>query len=106
MSAKKRINWKMVLSNVAEAREELERLEGMIKGKGPLPRSEPVLEVSLSHAYFHLNWAWGSRTWPMSKHRTFTNAEWHRAGRFPRDIWLASDHTPGESSRRRGSTRS
>lgn len=45
---RKRLNWKIILSNIAEAREQLEEIEARVEnGKKP---SEIELEIMLGHA--------------------------------------------------------
>lgn len=82
----RRINWRIVRSNLPEAREELQRLEAM--AADPNDRSEVVLEIGLGHAYHHLNFAWHIRHIKTSQYRHLTNREFKRWGRFPRTVWL------------------
>ena len=49
-----RLNWKTIKGNITEAREELEQVEARLASK---TISEGELQVSLEHAYFHLNFA-------------------------------------------------
>lgn len=84
-----RVNWKLVLSSVTEAREELQRLEKII-ARGGEGRSQGAIEVGLGHAYHHLNFAWRARNLSMARYKAITDSEFNRLGEFPRDVWLPS----------------
>jgi hypothetical protein len=78
----KRLNWKIIASNVKEAREELEKLESQIASN-----SKPVeveLDLSLRHAYHHLNTAWNVRHTETQKYRTQTRSDFKKWARFPK----------------------
>jgi len=77
----KNINWRIVLSNIKEAREELEGLESQIaSNKKP---SEVRLELSLRHAYHHLNTAWNARHSETAQYRNLTEHDFKAFGTFP-----------------------
>jgi hypothetical protein len=76
----KRINWKVVLSNLAEAREEVERIQNRIK-QGNL--SEEEFQVFIEHAYHHLNFAWNARHCRMQDYRKLSTANFNRWSKFP-----------------------
>ena len=82
----RRINWRIVLSNNTEAREQLQDLGAMAVDRGY--RSEGQLEVGLSHAYHHLNFAWHVRHIPTSRYAHLSDREFNQWGRFPKDVWL------------------
>ncbi|MCM0083042.1 hypothetical protein L4X63_15730 [Geomonas sp. Red32] len=76
-----RLNWKVILSNVQEAREELEKIESRIaSSKKP---DETELELSLRHAYHHLNTAWNARHAKTDSYRTMTEDDFKAWGLFP-----------------------
>ena len=81
-----RLNRKIILSNISEAREELERIEARVGKGGEL--SEGELEVMLMHAYHHLNFAWNARRAPMKKYRDMSDADFNAWGQFPTDLEL------------------
>jgi hypothetical protein len=85
-----RVNWNLVLSNIAEAREELQRLERIVAGRGEGRRSLGAIEVGLGHAYHHLNFAWRARKLSPARYKMITDSEFNRLGRFPSDVWLPS----------------
>jgi hypothetical protein len=78
------INWKVVASNLAEAREEIEEFEALLAKRGR--RSEVDLQLSLEHAYHHLNVAWNARRATMRQYRNLTDAQFNQWGRFPKGI--------------------
>jgi hypothetical protein len=55
----KRLNWRIIKSNIDEAREELQKMGDKIAMRKGL--SEEELKISLEHAYHHLNCAWNVR---------------------------------------------
>lgn len=78
----KRLNWKVALSNIQEAREELEKLEAQITStKKP---AEVELELSIRHAYHHLNTAWNARHTVTAKYRNMTEEDFKAWGLFPK----------------------
>lgn len=95
-----RINWKVVLSNLSEAREELEKLESMAAdARG---RTEGRLEVGLGHAYHHLNCAWHARRVPMLRYANLKDGDFNRWGRFPKNVWLPRVEVKRGTKRRSG----
>jgi hypothetical protein len=80
----KRINWKLVAKQLAETREELQRLEAMVASRKS--RSEGALQVGLEHAYHHLNFAWNARRMTDKSHRNLTARQFQSGSRFPRTL--------------------
>jgi hypothetical protein len=77
----KKLNWKIILSNIKEAREELAELELQIAStKKPV---EVELELSLRHAYHHLNTAWNVRRTETEKYKNLTESDFKKWGQFP-----------------------
>ena len=79
--ARKRINWKLVAANLAEAREEIERMESVVVR--PSKRDEPALNVALAHAYHHLNFAWNARYMRDEQYRRLSDSQFNRSSKFP-----------------------
>ena len=86
----KRLNWKCIRSNISEARLALQDLEMIIARSGPImelshppQRSLEQLEVSLRHAYHHLNFAWNIRYIKTAKYRSLTDSDFKKWGKFP-----------------------
>ena len=78
----KRLNWNIISSNIQEAIEELQELEKKIaSAKRP---SEAELELSLRHAYHHLNSAWNIRHTETSKYRRLSEKDFKNWGKFPK----------------------
>jgi len=76
-----KLNWQIVESNIAEAREQLQELEERIKaGKPP---GEIELEIMLRHAYHHLNVAWNVRNKSTEKYASLSENDLKQWGRFP-----------------------
>jgi hypothetical protein len=78
----KKLNWKIMLTEIREAREELEKLERRIES-----RNKPVeieLELSLRHAYHHINFAWNIRHTETGKYSKLTEADFEEWGKFPK----------------------
>ncbi len=82
---KRKMNWKIIESNVREAREELESLEKLIADKKK--RNEIELQISLQHAYHHLNFAWHIRRKPTKKYGNCSNRDFKAWGQFPQNFW-------------------
>lgn len=77
------LNGKIIGSNISEARDELNQLLMKID-EGGLHEAE--LQVSLLHAYHHLNFAWNVRRIPTSRYASLTQQEFETWGRYPSDI--------------------
>jgi hypothetical protein len=79
-----KLNWKIILPNIAEAREQLEQIEARAKsGKKP---AEGELQVMLEHAYHHLNFAWNVRHVITKRYAKLSDAEFNRWSKFPKEI--------------------
>ena len=75
------MNYKIILSNLREAREELAKLESKINSSDK--PDEVEFELSLRHAYHHLNFAWSIRNVETEKFKNLTDDEFHKWGKFP-----------------------
>ena len=80
---RKRLNRRIISSNLAEAIEELERLH-RLASTGKLHEAE--FQVGLCHAYRHLNTAWNIRFVPTSQFAALTDSQFKRWGRYPSGI--------------------
>lgn len=78
------LNYNVIASNIAEAREELERIEAQIKSDDKPDEGE--LTVAFGHAYHHLNMAWNARYVMEEKYRNLTDADFNSWSKFPSDI--------------------
>ena len=78
-----RHNWKIIASNLAEAREEIIRLEELIEQKR-LSREE--FEIGLRHAFHHLNFAWNIRHVSTKQYANLTQEEFEVWGRYPEEM--------------------
>ncbi len=79
-----KLNWEIILSNLAEAREQLVKIELQVK-KGEAP-AEGEFQVMLEHAYHHLNFAWNLRRVSTNKYAHLTDEEFNRWSKFPKDL--------------------
>jgi len=80
----KRLNWRIILSNLEEAREQLEDIERRTKLR---PRvSEEELQVFLQHVYHHLNFAWNARRVATARYANLTDGEFRQWGKYPKEI--------------------
>jgi hypothetical protein len=78
-----KLNWRITLSNITEAREQLEEIEQRVKnGKAP---HEGEFQVMLEHAY-HLNFAWNIRHVPTKRYASLTDEEFNQWSKFPKEI--------------------
>jgi hypothetical protein len=81
---RKRLNWRIISYNLAEAREQIEQIESRIKsGKKP---SEVELQIMLEHAYHHLNFAWNIRHEKTESYRHLTDENFNRWSKFPKEM--------------------
>lgn len=88
----KNLNREVILSNVTEAREELEKIEAHVRSGDELTEGE--LWVMFGHAFHHLNFAWNARRVADEDYRNLTNKDFNEWGRFPTDI---EPYTAGEA---------
>jgi hypothetical protein len=80
---KGRLNLEIVRSNIAEAIEELQKLEDHAS-TGDLHEEE--LQVGLCHAYHHLNFAWNIRRVATREYANLSKTQFDEWGRYPSDI--------------------
>lgn len=81
---RKRLNWKIISYNLAEAREQLEQIESSIKdGKKP---SEIELQILLEHAYHHLNFAWNIRHEKTESYGKLKDENFNKWSKFPKEM--------------------
>ena len=80
----KRINWKLVASNLAEAREQLEQLEVQLKASRS--RSAEHLQVGLEHALHHIYFAWNVRHTTTAAYVSMTDRDFTRWSKMPTEL--------------------
>jgi hypothetical protein len=83
MTRRKPFNRKIIGGNIAEAIEQLQKLE-QSAAVGTL--SETELQIGLAHAYHHLNFAWNVRRVATSEYAHLTQEQFERWGRYPVEI--------------------
>jgi hypothetical protein len=91
-----KLNWGIILYNIAEAREQLEQIEELVKG-GKKPR-EVELQIMLEHAYHHLNFAWNIRHVSTKRYSKLSDDEFNEWSKFPKEIEISKI----EKKRKRG----
>ena len=79
-----KLNWKIIESNIAEAKEELENIEKQIQSSKKPNMAE--FQISLQHAYHHLNFAWNTKHKKTKEYKTMTNKEFKQYGKYSKDI--------------------
>lgn len=75
------MNHKIILSNLQEAREELDKLEAKLNSSDK--PDEVEFELSLRHAYHHLNFAWNIRNVETEKYKNLTDTDFREWSKFP-----------------------
>jgi hypothetical protein len=80
-----RINWKTVIGDIAEAREELQNIEKMIDS-GHSPTLEDF-QTRLEHVYHHLNVAWNARYISTKHYSEMTQEAYDLWSQHPTDIF-------------------
>jgi len=79
-----KLNRDIIRSNIEEAREELQKIEATLARDEPI---DPVwFQVSMQHAFHHLNFAWNARKWPMKRYEHLSKSDFDSAGNFPPDL--------------------
>ena len=81
---RKTLNWRIIESNVKEAREQLEKIEACITGGNRL--SEGELYVELEHAWHHINFAWKARRATLKQDSSLTDKMFNTWSKAPKDF--------------------
>ncbi len=84
MTKSKRMNWRIVDSNLREALEQLEEVHDRISKKDYPAEGE--LQILLEHVYHHLNCAWNIRRIKTKDYANLTDADFNKWSRFPKEI--------------------
>lgn len=79
-----KLNWEIILSNLVEAREQIEEIEA--KANGKMKPSEIELQIWIEHVYHHLNFAWNIRHKTTENYSKLSNSEFNEWSKFPKDI--------------------
>jgi hypothetical protein len=83
MPRRKPFNRKIIRTNLAEAIEQLKKLESKAAA-GELLEEE--LQIGLLHAYRHLNFAWNVRRISTSEYSRLTQSQFEKWGTYPAEI--------------------
>lgn len=79
-----KLNWTIIGYNIAEAREQLERIEKRINDGDP--PSEIELQIDLEHALHHLACAWNVRRVSTKLYSKLSNDEFNEWSKFPSEL--------------------
>ena len=79
-----KINWEIVLSDIADARSDLQYIEHRVKSEHAL--NEEEFRVTLQHVYHHLNFAWNARHQSTERYANLTDEDFISWGQYPADI--------------------
>jgi hypothetical protein len=83
MGRKRPFNRVIIRANIAEAIEQLQKLE---QNAAARTLNEGELQVGLAHAYHHLNFAWNIRRISTSEYAHLTQEQFDRWGKYPEEI--------------------
>ena len=75
------MNYEFILSNLREARDEIDKLESKINSSEKPDETE--FEMSLRHAFHYLNFAWNIRNIETKKYKNLTDTDFREWGKFP-----------------------
>jgi len=81
--------WEAIVSNIAEAREQLQEIESRIAAGDPPDDVE--FQIMMQHAYHHLNFAWNMRNHPLERYAKLSDEDFNSWGRFPNDLEFDKD---------------
>jgi hypothetical protein len=81
------LNYNVLLTNVREAREELDRIERDLAAS-PKP-DEESLRVAFEHAFHHLNFAWNARRVRDEHYAQLSDEDFDRWSEFPGDLSIS-----------------
>jgi len=79
------MNYQIVLSNIEEALEELERIRDKVNSKNI---DDVEFKIALQHVYHHLNFSWNVRNQKTEKYENLTDDEFIKWGKYPLDLDL------------------
>jgi len=76
------MNYTIILSNILEARDEIDNLISKINSSDKPDELE--FELSLRHAYHHLNFAWNIRNITKQEYSNLSDSDFKNWGAFPK----------------------
>ena len=79
-----RLNWKVVLDNLNDARLQLEEIERSVNDDNK--PSGVKLQIKLEHAFHHLCVAWNARSASTKRYSNFSDEDFNEWSKFPKDI--------------------
>ncbi len=79
-------NWLIISSDLGDARKELENLEAQISS-GNFP-DEIEFPIALQHTFYHLNFAWKTRSLSPEEYAHMPSGDFERFGKFPNGLFF------------------
>jgi hypothetical protein len=77
------IQKKQILSNIIEAREQLQEIEESLQNDTEYTEIE--MRIDLEHAYHHLNYAWNIRNVSNQQIKNMTDEDFRNWSKYPKD---------------------
>lgn len=78
-----KLNFKNILYNIEDAREQLEEIESLLKEQS---LSDVDFQIKLEHAYHHLNFAWNVRKLTEKRYQKMSDDDFNEWSKFPEEI--------------------
>lgn len=82
-----KLNWEIILSNLTEAREQIEQIERGAKNANK--PSEVELQIMMEHVYHHLNFAWNTRHTSTKNYSNLSDDDFNEWSKFPVGVEIA-----------------
>lgn len=79
-----KLNWEIIISNLADAREQLQAIEKRIKDGDPPKEGE--FQVQIEHALHHLAFAWNIRHISTKRYGKLSDKEFDEWSKFPPEL--------------------
>lgn len=79
-----KLNWQIILSNIIEAREQLQEIERLVED-GTQP-SKGEFQVMLEHCFHHLSFAWNVRKVSIEKYANLSDKDFNKWSKIPKEI--------------------
>jgi hypothetical protein len=78
-----RLNKKIILYNIKEAREQLEEIEKLFEENN---LTEIDLQLKLEHTYHHLNFAWNIRFLTDKRFKELSDNDFNEWSKYPKEL--------------------
>ena len=81
-----KVNWLIVIQDLMDAKEELEKLERKVSSQDYPDEIE--FRIALQHIFHHLDFAWNTRNISPDEYAGLEPTDFDRLGKFPEDLYL------------------